>query len=352
MKSRASSRKTYSPAIQKTSRSARRSTRRAWGLVSSTSPPSSSSSARTEFERAASISARIAADDPTHHAGRKGLIEAYLQIGRSLSFQGEYSPAETWFRKMQTLAAAWVTEEPGNHQARDLLASSLRKLADLKKFSKDYAGARQDYESAIAIGRDLMKLEPHNLDFKYHLAIALDDLAGVVRDQGELDRARRTLEDAERLCMELVESDPDHLQYRTSLLFTQLHRAGVERDLSLFTSAARVFRAVLDQMHRLEEEGRLESAHVSFINGTTLENEIAFCEGAPESACRRQLRSFEARGGDGASAAFSCPHACRPPACRDGPCHPRPEDRQSRGVVRHRTMPWRIDRRPGFRPVA
>ena len=96
--------------------------------------------ARPEFERAATISAVIAAAQPGHDAGRRGLIEAYLQIGRAHSFQHEFVPAENWFRKMQALAATWVAEEPANHQARDLLASSLRKLADLKKFSKDYAG--------------------------------------------------------------------------------------------------------------------------------------------------------------------------------------------------------------------
>ena len=253
MKGRASSPKTCSQATPTISRSARRSIRRAWGSVSCYIATEQFVIARSELERAASIAALIAADDPTHHAGRQGLIEAYLQIGRAHSFQGEYAPAETWFRKMQTLAAAWVTEEPGNRQARDLLASSLRKLADLKKFSKDYAGARQDYMSAIAIGRDLMKLEPRNLDFKYHLAIALDDLAGVVRDQGELESG------ADRPCWM-----PNGFVWSWSSLTLIIcnigprcssHKSIVRewRETYRFLPRPRyVFRSVLDQMRTLE----------------------------------------------------------------------------------------------------
>ena len=232
--------------------------------------------AKAEFERAATI----AAADSRHDAGRRSLIEAYLQIGRSQSFLREFAAAETWFRKMHDLAAGWVAEEPGNHHARDLLASSLRKLADLKKFSKDYAGAQQDYLSAITVGRDLVDLEPLNFDFKSHLAIALDDLGGVVRDQRDLDAARQLFQEAERLFAELVDSDPDHLQSRTALIHTQLHRAAMERDRSQFTTAAAIYRVALDNLHKLEREGRLESGRVSFTDSKALENEIAFCEAA------------------------------------------------------------------------
>ena len=238
--------------------------------------------ARTEFEHAANISAVIAAADPTRDAGRRGLIEAYLQIGRAHSFLHEFGPAGTWFRRMQDLATIWVAEEPANFLARDLLASSLRKLADLKKFSKDWA-APSEIICAIAIGRELLQREPLNLDFKAHLATAIDDLAGVVRDQGDLDAARRIFQEAETLCEELVESDSDNLQYRTRLIHTQTHRAAVERELSEFNSAAEIYQTALDHLRRLEREGRLERGRSSNIDAATLESEIAYCEAAPRA---------------------------------------------------------------------
>ncbi len=214
--------------------------------------------AKTEFESAAAISAVIAAADPTHDVGRRGLIEAYLQIGRALSFLREFAAADMWFRKMQGLAAAWVTEEPANYFARDLLASSLRKRADIKKFSKDFVGAQQDYLSAITIGRELVDLEPLSFDFKSHLSIALDDLAGVVSDQRDFEAARRLFQEAERLFAELVESDPDHLHSRTALIHTQIRRAAMEKKLGQFALAADIYRTVLDRLRNLEREGRLE----------------------------------------------------------------------------------------------
>jgi hypothetical protein len=57
----------------------------------------------------------------------------------------------------------------------------------------------------------------------------------------------------------------------------------MERDLSQFASAAEIYRAAFDHLHRLKREGRLEGGRVTFIDSKTLENEIAFCEAAPRA---------------------------------------------------------------------
>jgi tRNA A-37 threonylcarbamoyl transferase component Bud32/tetratricopeptide (TPR) repeat protein len=237
--------------------------------------------AKAEFGGAVALSESIAAADPKHNGRHQDLIEAYLQLGRAHSFAGEFVPAQACFQQMRDLAERWVSEEPASHEAKDLLASSYRKLGDLKKFARDLAGARRDYLDAIAIDRTLLAAEPLNFAFKSHLATALDDLAGVVKDQREFPLARQHFQEAERLFAELVESDPDRREYRLTLLHTTWNRAMLERDDSQFAQAAQYFRLALDQLLKLEREGRLVERGDSYANSAALQREIAFCEAAP-----------------------------------------------------------------------
>jgi tetratricopeptide (TPR) repeat protein len=240
--------------------------------------------AKTSFQRAAATSASISMINPGHESGRRGLIEAYFQIGRAESFSNEAAPAEISFRKMHDLAQRWTWDEPGNHQAHDLLASSYRKLADVKKlFARDLASAQEYYLSAIAIGRDLVAAEPDNLDYRFHLAIALDDLAGIVQDQRQIPPSRQLFQEAARLFRGVVESDSEPLDYRLRLLTTDFRLASLERDDGRFDTAARLFREILDRFLRLEREGQFERGRVLFTSSKALQSEIAFCEAAPRA---------------------------------------------------------------------
>jgi eukaryotic-like serine/threonine-protein kinase len=246
--------------------------------------------ARANFQRAVATSGAISMVNPAHDAGRRGLIEAYFQVGRADSFLGESAAAEISFRKMHDLAQNWTWQEPGNHQAYDLLAASYRKLADLKKlFVKDFAGAQQDYLSAIAIGRDLVAAEPDTLEFKFHLAIALDDLAGVVHSQRQIPPARNLFEEAARLFQEVVESDSEPLEYRMRLLHTKFNLASLERDDGQFDTAAALFRKLHDQFVQLEREGQFEHGRIPFTNRKALQGEVAFCETAQRALANIQF---------------------------------------------------------------
>ena len=82
------------------------------------------------FQRVVTLAEQIAKPDPKHVGARRGLIEAYLQLGRAHGFNHEREAAADWFLKMNGLAERWVADEPDNTLARDLLSSSYRKLAD------------------------------------------------------------------------------------------------------------------------------------------------------------------------------------------------------------------------------
>ncbi len=185
--------------------------------------------AKVEFRHAVDIAETIAAD-PAYEGGREGLVEAYLQLGRSHSFAGELSEAELWFRNMQGLASRWVSERPTDTLARDLLAASYRKLGDLKKFAKDYPAAATDYLTAITLGRQIVADDPGSLTFKAHLAIGLDDLAGVARSQGETAEARHLYREAGQLGADLVKADPEALEARFRFLHTQYKLAQLEEE--------------------------------------------------------------------------------------------------------------------------
>ena len=102
--------------------------------------PEQYNEAMVEFANAIAMAEAIATH-PQHDRNRRGLIEAYLQLGRAHSFKREFQSAEKWFRKMQDLAAHWVADQPVDVHARDYLAASYRKLGDLRKFERDFSSS-------------------------------------------------------------------------------------------------------------------------------------------------------------------------------------------------------------------
>ena len=269
------------------------STSRTWAWDCWTSRFDNGMTQRSNFATP-SISRKRFAADRAYEGGREGLVEAYLQLGRSYSFAGDFPAAELWFRKMQALASRWVSERPTDTLARDLLAASYRKLGDLKKFAKDYAGARADYLTAITLGRQILADDPGSLTFKAHLAIGLDDLAGVARSQGETAEARDLYREAGQLGADLVKADPEALEARFRFLHTQYKLAQLEKSESQFARAAQLFRSVLGDINRLDRDGLLEGRHDAFTNPSALKVEIAQCDSLVQS--RSALASQHSRG--------------------------------------------------------
>ena len=218
--------------------------------------PEQYNEAMVEFANAIAMAEAIATH-PQHDRNRRGLIEAYLQLGRAHSFKREFQSAEKWFRKMQDLAARWVADQPVDVHARDYLAASYRKLGDLRKFERDFSAARSGYERAIAIGRQVLKDDPGSLPFKAHLGLGLDDLAGVARSQGKTDEARKLFQEAEQLYSELVQSDPELLESRFTLLHTRFNQAKMEEDELQFVRAAEIWQQMRDQLVKLKRDGLL-----------------------------------------------------------------------------------------------
>ena len=142
---------------------------------------------RSSFARAVAIAEAIAAS-PKHDVGRRGLIEAYLQLGRAYSFAREYRgsgdvvPQDARPGLFAGCLKSRVIVRPGTCWPR-----ATGSWAISRSSAKDYEGARQDYLKAIEIGRQVLADEPRSFAFKAHLAI------GARRSRGGGTRAGRDL---------------------------------------------------------------------------------------------------------------------------------------------------------------
>ena len=234
------------------------------------------------LRKVVALSERIADREPNRPGVRRGLIDAYLQLGRAYGFNHERSAAEDWFRKMHDEAERWVADEPDNTLALDLLATSFRKLGDERKLVKDYEGARANYIRAIEINRQLVADEPGSVEFPHHLAVALEDFAEVAYSQGRIAEARSLFEESERRFAEQVEADPENRDVQFRLIVAQSKFAGLERDESQFPRAAALFRRALTRLEALGQQGRLDDRPEYWNRKLTeIRDELARCSAAP-----------------------------------------------------------------------
>jgi eukaryotic-like serine/threonine-protein kinase len=240
--------------------------------------------ARRHFLRAVDHATVITEVDPMHAGARRGLIQAYLEVGRAYGFEGAYADGEAWFQKSRAKADQWVSEEPESTLAKDLVASSYRKLADMQKLTNHLAAAREDYLKAIKIGEQLVEADRGNTEFKTHLAIALVDLADISHTLGSLAEARDLYRQAGQLWEALVEADPEDLEAQLRLVQARFRFARLERDDGNFEQAAAGFRQAFNRLSKLDHEGRLDgrpSYKISLMSA--LKEELAYSEAAPQA---------------------------------------------------------------------
>jgi tetratricopeptide (TPR) repeat protein len=126
------------------------------------------------FRRVVDLCEAISLAGIRRPGSRRGLLEAYVRLGRAHGFHRDYKQARDWLRKARTLAESWSADEPGSAEARAMLAWSYRKIADIDKLSGDLDAARADYLKAIAVGRESLKAYPADRETKTHLATALN----------------------------------------------------------------------------------------------------------------------------------------------------------------------------------
>jgi tetratricopeptide (TPR) repeat protein len=240
-----------------------------------------------DFRRVVDREEAIAAADPRYPGARRGLIEAYIRLGRALGYRDEFAEAASWLRKARGLAERWVAEAPASNEAASMLAWSYRKLADVEKLSGDHVAARRDYLKAIEIGRTRLKVGPGSVDAKAHLAMALNDLAGVMRGQGEFLGANRLFAEAADLFAELARADPESAETRFRLLHAQYDLARSYKDCGRFAEAEETFRQVLDHLGPLDRgEPAARPVVHDFQRAELLEREIAECHAAAEAAAK------------------------------------------------------------------
>jgi tetratricopeptide (TPR) repeat protein len=245
--------------------------------------------AQAYLRRSVDLFARVEAAVPPRGRARRGPIEAAFQLGRAYGFDHEYAEAEKWFRTSLDRADRWLGEEPQNTRASDMLASSYRKIADMRKLVNDLAGARSDYLEAIALGERLTAAEPGNTEFLEHLALCFQDLAGVTSRMGRPGEARTLLERAEQLFTRVIAADPEALESQLRLALVWRDLAVIARDESRFAAAADYFRRSLDELLRLQDQGKLAGSRFSgsrllrtlLEEAGTLREEAEACRDAP-----------------------------------------------------------------------
>jgi tetratricopeptide (TPR) repeat protein len=215
--------------------------------------------AKPYLQRAVELFTHLQSSLPTLGKNRRGLMEAYFQLGRAQSFAKEHAEAEKSFRKSRDLAERWLGAEPDNDQASEMLASCYRKLADMRKFSQDLDGANRLYLKAVSMGEQLMADVPGNTEVQENLCTALHDRAGVLSKMGEPRESRLLLERAEKICTRLIASDPESVESQARLVWVLQDLGRIARDESDFGTAALNFERAGDVLLGLISRGKHEN---------------------------------------------------------------------------------------------
>jgi tetratricopeptide (TPR) repeat protein len=244
-----------------------------------------------QFHRFVGLSEEIIEADAGRPGARRGLIEAYVRLGRAYGFCKQFDEARSWCLKARDMASRWLADEPGSVEAAAMLAWSYRKIGDIGKLSGDLAAAESDYLKAIAIGRESFFANPNDRETRTHLATALNDLGGVVHTHHDLARARPLFAEAEALFTGLSDNDPENVTSRFMLLHAQVDHARLLRDLERFQQAAEGYRRAIESLRRIPDERLSSHPPNSYLRLEILQRDLAECEA---SALLQESQNFGA----------------------------------------------------------
>ncbi len=173
--------------------------------------------ARTAFEAALEIAARLAAADP-QDVGRQGdLAFSHDRLGDVAVAAGDLAVAETAFQAALEIRSQLAAEDPQDSGWQRDLAVSHDKLGDVAVAAGHLAVARSAFQAALEIRVRLTDADPRNTGWQRDLAVSYDKLGDVAVAADDLAVAATAYRRAFEIRARLAAADPVNAQWQRDL---------------------------------------------------------------------------------------------------------------------------------------
>jgi serine/threonine protein kinase/tetratricopeptide (TPR) repeat protein len=207
--------------------------------------------ARLEYERAAAIQEKLAADFPAVPGYRRNLAQNHGNLGNLLTGLGKRAEAQQQYRKALAIEEKLAADFPAVPDYRSDLATSHNNLGNLLTGLGKGAEAEKQYRKALAIFEKLAADFPAVPDYRSALARSHYNLGALLEDLGKGAEAqqqyRMALDNPEKLAAEY----PAVPEYRRNLAQSHNNLGLLLKDLGKGVEAQQQFRKALTIKEKL-----------------------------------------------------------------------------------------------------
>ncbi|MGH7944229.1 MAG: hypothetical protein ACREF9_04375 [Opitutaceae bacterium] len=200
-----------------------------------------------EYRAALSISERLAAQDPDNAKWQRKLAAVHSAVAGQLMNQGDLAAARKEFQNALEIAQRLTAKDPDNTDLQAFLAGKRSQLAQLTLLQGDAAGAIREERAALEVFERLAAREPGDAHWQHMLATSYVSLGNMFTQKGDPENAVKENRVAGEIYERLAAQDPDNVEWQNGLAMSRFQAGNAlmqndpTRGISEFRSALTLF---------------------------------------------------------------------------------------------------------------
>ena len=179
---------------------------------------------------------------------------ALLQIGNTMTGQGEMQAALESFTEANAIARKLVENEPDNPEWQLTLANSHYYIGYVHWERSELEQAREQFETVISIVDDVSRRDSGNPDWLTERSYAYTNLARVLEQQGHWQQALSAYREVAAINSRALELDPGNVDFQLEIGFSHNNIGKVDHLLGKLEDAELHFREDLAIKERIAAE--------------------------------------------------------------------------------------------------
>ena len=160
------------------------------------------------YEEGLAIVRRLAATDPDSEDWRRDLSISLDRIGEVKLRRGDAAGALKAYEEGLAIRRALAAAAPGNANVQRAVFISLNNIGTIRVRNGDAEGALKAYEEGLAITRKLAAADPGNTDRQRDVSVSLDRIGDVKLRSGDAAGALKPYKEGLAIARTLASSDP------------------------------------------------------------------------------------------------------------------------------------------------
>ena len=234
--------------------------------------------ALTQFEAQLKINRMLVEADPKQTVKQRAMCASFIKLGDVYLKLGRSVDALTHFQDALQISQLLAMADPNDTQKQSDLSISLERLGRAYLALGRTDDALTQYEANLKITRLIVEADPNDAEKQRNLSVTYQRLGDVHIALGRTDDARSLYETMFVNCRKLAEADPNNAEKQRDLAGSH-HRLGeVEVLAGRYESAKGHFKAGIEVLDRMIENGQNVSTTKKEKDGLT--GRLRFCEDA------------------------------------------------------------------------